>query len=114
MSKFLRILQIIIAAIAAVLAMAFLFIEGYGIFSGNWILHEQPFLGLLQYLLRFAIAAGPLLTSVTILHGKKPALYRSICTAVSCVVLAPLIPNGLGVLFLILAAAVLLTCVVRT
>ena len=41
MKKTVRILQILLAAVSALLAAVFVFIEGYGVVSANWLLHEQ-------------------------------------------------------------------------
>ena len=105
MKKLLRILQITVTVPDAVLALAFLLIEGRQVLSGDWLLHEQPLTGLFQYLLRSMIAAGVLLYSAAVLHGcgNNRALYFSLCIAAASALLAVLVPNGLGVLFLILA-----------
>ena len=94
MKKLLRILQITVTVPDAVLALAFLLIEG-----------RQPLTGLFQYLLRSMIAAGVLLYSAAVLHGcgNNRALYFSLCIAAASALMAVLVPNGLGVLFLILA-----------
>ena len=112
MKKTVRILQILLAAVSALLAAVFVFIEGYGVVSANWLLHEQAAIGFLQVLLRFVLAAGALMTSVRILIGRKNNVYLGLCTAAACTVLAMLVPNGFGILFAALAYAVLLTCLI--
>ena len=101
MKTVLRILQIVLASAAAVLALVFLIIEGRTLFAGDWLLHQQPAAGFLQYLLRTLIAAGVLFSSVRTILKKRTALFENLCIAVSCIVMAILLPNGLGFLFLI-------------
>jgi hypothetical protein len=108
MRKGLRILQILLAAVSALLAFVFILIEGYGVVSADWLLHERPGIGLMQTVLRFALAAGAMMTSVSVMR-RKCSVYMSLCCAAACTVLALSVPNGFGVLFAALSYAVLLT-----
>lgn len=105
MKKCSRILLVIPAVLSAVLSLLFLFVEGWTIFAGDWLLHEQPVVGLIQYLLRFAAAAGGFAVSLR-LH--RCGLTALLCLTASCAVMAPLVPNGFGVVFLILAVTAVL------
>lgn len=109
MRKGLRILQILLAAVSSLLAFVLILIEGYGVVSADWLLHERPGIGLMQAVLRFALAAGAMMTSVSVMRGRKCSVYMSLCCAAACTVLALSVPNGFGVLFAALSYAVLLT-----
>lgn len=102
MKKFLFLLLIVLAVGSAAVSFLFLFIEGRMIVSGDWLLHEQPALGLIQYLLRFAAAAYAFFLSVRI---TRCGICELLCAVVSCAVMAVLVPNGFGILFLLLSAA---------
>ena len=40
------------------LSLIFVIIEGRLLFSGDWLLYERPFIGCMQYLIRFLLAGG--------------------------------------------------------
>ena len=67
MKTTLRILTGCLMILLILLAAAFIFIEGRLLFSGDWLLHEMPVIGFLQYFSRMllAITAG-VLTVLTI------------------------------------------------
>ena len=62
MKTILRILTRCLMILLILLAAAFIFIEGRLLFSGDWLLHEIPAAGFLQYFCRMllAITAGVL------------------------------------------------------
>ena len=102
MKKFLHILLIALAVVSAAVSLAFGFIEGRILLSGDWLLHEQPAVGMLQYLLRFTAAAYAFLLSVRL---TRCGICELTCTVISCAVMAVLVPNGFGILFLLLSSA---------
>ncbi len=106
MKKCWRILQGILSAAACLFAVLFLGIEGQKIVCGDWLLHEQPMIGLLQFLLRFGVAAGVFFSSVRNAAGKRGTPWEGLFITVSCAVTAPLLPNGFGILFLLLSAGI--------
>ena len=86
-------------------ALVFVFLEGRLVFSGDWLLHEKPFLGFLQYsfrlilsLLAFGVGLTTLLT-----RGKKPFLVESATLVAVSVVLSFFVTNGFGLYFLLLS-----------
>lgn len=56
MKTALRILTTFLMIVLLLVAAAFVFIEGRLIFSGDWLLHEMPLIGFLQYFCRILLA----------------------------------------------------------
>ena len=56
MKTTLRILTGCLMILLILLAAAFIFIEGRLLFSGDWLLHEMPVIGFLQYFCRMLLA----------------------------------------------------------
>ena len=59
MKTTLRILTGCLMILLILLAAAFIFIEGRLLFSGDWLLHEIPAVGFLQYFCRMLLAVSP-------------------------------------------------------
>lgn len=104
MKKRLRIFQIALSAVSALIAFLYVMLEGQKILCGDWLLHEQPSAALLQFLLRLGISAGIFFSSLRQISGKRQTVYESLCITVSCAVMAVLLPNGVGILFFGLSA----------
>ncbi len=107
MKKCCRILQGILGVVSGILAVLFFAVEGQKIVCGDWILHEQPLVGLMQFILRLGISASVLFSSVRNIRGKHGNMREDLHITVSCAVMAFLLPNGFGILFLLLAVMVL-------
>ena len=58
MKTALRILTTFLMIVLLLLAAAFIFIEGRLLFSGDWLLHEIPTVGFLQYFCRMLLAVS--------------------------------------------------------
>lgn len=72
MKKVLYILYLIVSTLIMLLATVFIIIEGRLFFVGDWLLHQYPILGFLQYLLRFLFALGAFVVGLfAFINGKK-------------------------------------------
>ena len=95
------------AAVPVILAgAAFLFLEGRLLLSGDWLLHQQPLLGFLQYLLRFALAGLAAFSGIRALTGRT-ALFESFCLTAMTAGISLFAVNQVG-LYLFLTAAIFL------
>ena len=56
MNKLFKILLVIISSIIMILSLAFIVIEGRLLFSGDWLIYDNPFNGFIRYLCRLLIA----------------------------------------------------------
>lgn len=56
MKRFASCAMIAASVIVAVVSLAFIFIEGRILFSFDWSLYQQPFVGFLQHLARFCLS----------------------------------------------------------
>ena len=56
MSKLFKVLLVIISSIVMLLSLAFIVIEGRLLFSGEWLICDNPFNGFIRYLCRLLIA----------------------------------------------------------
>ena len=102
MKKFLRITGIALAVIGLLLSAAFLVIEGEKLLCGDFLLHENHAVGLIQILLCTLLPLGIGISSVRQIMGRN-TLYECLLTDVSCAVLALLLVNGIGAVLFALA-----------
>ena len=56
MSKFCRVLVYIFSSIIIILSLAFIFIEGRLVFSGEYLVYDSPFNGFVRYFFRLILA----------------------------------------------------------
>ena len=56
MNKLFKVLLVIISSIIMILSLAFIVIEGRLLFSGDWLIYDNPFNGFIRYLCRLLIA----------------------------------------------------------
>ena len=56
MSKFCRVLVYIFSSIIIILSLAFIFIEGRLVFSGDYLVYDSPFNGFVRYFFRLLLA----------------------------------------------------------
>ena len=56
MSKFCRVLVYIFSSIIIILSLAFIFIEGRLVFSGDYLVYDSPFNGFVRYFFRLILA----------------------------------------------------------
>lgn len=69
-----RIIQTALCLLCALGALVFLAIEGFLLFSGDWLLFESPLLGALQLLARMALALSALVTALWPLFRRGQSL----------------------------------------
>lgn len=105
-----RILNIVTSALLVILGAAFVFIEGFLLFSGDFLLFEIEAIAFIQMLLRLCLGAGAAtLGFFCIIKGQRAFLFEALLLLVCCLVTAPLLTNGFGFYFIILASAFTLT-----
>ena len=56
MSKFCRVLVYIFSSIIIILSLAFIFIEGRLVFSGDYLVYDSPFNGFVRYFFRLLLS----------------------------------------------------------
>lgn len=106
MKIFSRILNLCSAVLLALIGVAFCFIEGCLIFSGDFLLFESPILAFLQMLFRFGLAAGAVALGVLVIVKKeKSFLYEGLVALVCAIIMAPFLTNGFGLYFSLIAGA---------
>ena len=104
MKIFSRVLNICSSVLLMLIGVAFGFIEGYLIFSGDFLLFESPALAFLQMLLRLGVAAGAVTLGVLVIVKKeKSFLYESLVALFCALVMVPFLTNGFGLYFSLLA-----------
>ena len=64
MKKVFKILLCFISSIVILLSLAFIFIEGRLLFSGDWLVYDNPFGGFIRYFSRLLLALFALTKSV--------------------------------------------------
>ena len=75
MKKYCIFLLLFSSCLVTFLSLLFVIIEGRLLFSGDWLLYERPWIGGIQYLLRFLMAIG---TGFFGIHSvKKIKSYRT-------------------------------------
>ena len=55
MSKLFRVLVYIFSSLAILLSLAFIFIEGRLLFSGDYLVYDSPFNGFIRYFFKFLV-----------------------------------------------------------
>ena len=64
MNKLFKILIVFISSIILVLSLAFIFLEGRLLFSGDWLAYDSPVMGFIRYLSRLLISIFALTKSL--------------------------------------------------
>lgn len=115
MKKLSSILLIIFSIIIALLSLVFVIIEGRLVLSFDWTLHEQEFLGFIQYLARLGIAGLCLATSVSSIayHRRKSFIFEGLVFLAIAIALSVFATNGFGLYFTIAAALYLASAVLH-
>ena len=110
MKTLMRILIAIFSVVVCVAGLAFTFIEGRLIVSGDWLLFDSPIVGLMQYLIRLAVAVGGITVGVMAIARLKTrsVVVESAYLWLASIVIAIFASNGVGVYILLLASVYLL------
>lgn len=106
MKKLSIFLLILTSSLVALVAALFIFIEGRLLLSFDWTLHEQEFLGFVQYLARVALAIYAFsvgANSIRYRHQKSFVFEGTSILAIA-IALAFHVTNNFGLYFIILAA----------
>ena len=115
MKTVLRTLLYIFCVLTALIALAFVFLEGRLLFSGDWLVYDNPASGFTRYLLRLTIALVALAASILqFVCGKKQGkladvlFFTHIALLVAAVVVCFFATNYVGLVCLGLSAPVAL------
>ena len=85
-------------------------LEGFLLFSGDWLLYENQALAFIQEGLKWMMAVLALYQGGRgVLWPDRPAAFGGICMFAASAAAAPLMSNGFG-LYFCLAAAIFLLC----
>ena len=84
-NSILKVVLFILSILAIILGLAFTFIEGRLLFSLDWIIYDNPFLGCITYLIRllFALLAIAIGIIQIINHFKKDNSIRLLLVGLS-------------------------------
>ncbi len=105
-----RILNIFTSALLMMIGVVFVFIEGYLLFSGDFLLFELQTLAFIQMFLRLLLGAGAFLLGLfTIIKKDRSLLSESLAALIGCGFMYPFLSNGFGLYFTILATLHMLT-----
>lgn len=112
-----KILFIVSCAIALILSLAFIVIEGRLILSQDWVIYDNPINGLIRYLLRFIFALIGLTMSIfEFINLKKKNSFIGLCLVtanfsllVMSIILMILGSNGVGTILLIISLMIIFT-----
>ena len=106
MKKLSIFLLVLTSLLVSLVAALFVFIEGRLLLSFDWTLHEQEFMGFVQYLARVALAIYAFsigINSIRYRHQKRFTFEGASILAIA-IALAFHITNTFGIYFIILAA----------
>ena len=104
MKSLARILNIVTSALVCIIGLAFVFIEGCLIFTGDFLLFENEFVAFLQMFLRLLLAVGAILLGVfTIVKKKRSFLPESLLALLCVCIMSHFLTNGFGMYFILLA-----------
>ena len=110
MKTFSRVLNILVSSVVMLLGVAFVFIEGCLIFTGDFLLFESPALAFVQMLIRLLLAAGAFALGLFIILKKDRDFLPESLTALACTFLmAGFLTNGFGFYFILVAGLLTLT-----
>lgn len=105
-----RILNIVISSLVSLVGFAFVVIEGYLLFSGDFLLFENEFVAFLQIFLRLTIAVGTVTFGVvSIVKKERSFLFESLVMFLCICIMSHFLTNGFGLYFMLLAALNTLT-----
>lgn len=105
-----RILNIFSSSLMMIVGVAFVFVEGCLIFTGDFLLFEFPAVAFIQMLLRLLLAAGTFTLGLFVIIKKDRDFLPESLAALACsFLLATFATNGFGLYFILLAGSFVLT-----
>lgn len=107
---------IVAFSLITILSLAFAFIEGRMLFSGDWLAYENPFSAFVRYTLRFIVALFALaLAIIEFVNLKKQngflndyLIFADGALFIACLVIAFFSSNYVGVVLIAVSALALL------
>ena len=110
MKNLARILNSVTSVLLVIIGVAFAFIEGLLLLTGDFLLFESEFLAFLQMFLRFLLAAGAAALGILAIVKKERSFLTESLVALACTfIMSPFLTNGFGLYFIILAILFVLT-----
>lgn len=104
MKIFSGILKAVTSFLLTVLGAAFVFIEGYLLFTGDFLLFEVQAIAFLQMLLRLCLALMAMVLGIFgLIKRGRSQLFESIVLLAVTIVIAPFLTNGFGMYFILFA-----------
>ena len=110
MKNLFKVLLIIVSSIIMILSLAFIFIEGRLLFSGDWIVYDNPFNGMIRYLCRLLLSIFAFIKSLLEIiyinkeHKMKEYLwYTDISLIVISIIVLLFSTNFVGLVCIVLA-----------
>ena len=110
-----KILYYFTCVILAVAGLAFAFIEGRLLFVGDWLVFQTPFIGFLQYFIRFALSIFAFGVGVLgiVFQNKYSFTFEAILLAILGIFTSIFASNNVGVYLNILALLHLATTLLK-
>lgn len=106
MRLFGRILNVFTSVIVLLIGLAMTVIEGYLLFTADFLLYQLPYLAFLQMLLRFLIALGLIALGVfTIIKPDRAFVIEGVAILLAALMTYPFLTNNFGLYFSLIAAA---------
>ena len=110
MKKLSRILNIFASALVMIVGVAFVFVEGCLILTGDFLLFESPVVAFMQMMLRLLLAAGAFVLGLFVIIKKdRDFLFESLAALACTFLMALFLTNGFGLYFILLAGLFALT-----
>lgn len=110
MRIFSRVLNVIASAVMMIVGVAFVFIEGCLIFTGDFLLFESPVLAFIQMLLRLILALGVFALGLfAIIKKDRDFLTEGLASLACAFIMASFLTNGFGLYFILIAVFFTLT-----
>lgn len=101
MKTLFKILSIFISSIIIILSIAFIVIEGRLLFSGDWLVYDNPLFGFLRYFSRLLLAIFALLKGlfeILYINKKQRLFYADLLLVIMSFIILIYASNYVGVL----------------
>lgn len=110
MRTFSLILRTAASILIVLISLAFVVIEGTLLFTGDFLLYENPIIAFFQLILRLVIPLITLTVGIfTVIKTKRSFLFESITFFSVALAMSPFLSNNFGIYFIALATLYLLS-----
>lgn len=110
MRTFSLIMRIAASILIVLISLAFVVIEGTLLFTGDFLLYENPIIAFFQLILRLVIPLITLTVGIfTVIKTKRSFLFESITFFSAALAMSPFLSNNFGIYFIALATLYLLS-----